>query len=224
MTPGEVLTLSFTTPSTSTPGNTNLRVKGTIVCISYTGLWVSQAFLGAVGGLGGKTANAINDGGGNGGTGYRYSNYGVAGGGAGGYLGNGGVGTNSNSGNTAGVAGSGSGSGAKNINSTSIYSGGNVGLYGIGITGGNVIAGVSSNGNDGSISEVMCGGGIGSITSNFNGGIRIIWGEGYSYPLYAITPYIDPNIVPVMTDNTAPTGYIATVSSTFNDGLPPFVS
>lgn len=222
VTPGETLTISF-----DVLGDTRLTRGGTILCIAYSGVWPFASPYTNAGGLGGKAASSVNDGGGNGGNGKRFradNTYWSAGGGAAGYYGKGGDAIDDKPAtSTAGTQGSGSG-GRVQSSSYVNWSGGDVGLYGTGATGVSASATTPYNGRDGSPAEVMCGGGSCSITSDFNGGIRIIWGEGYSYPLYAITPYIDPNIVPVMTDNTAPTGYIATVSSTFNDGLPPFVS
>lgn len=186
--PGDTLEINFsvTTTSSQNAGSSKLLYGDTVLCIAYSGGYPQPPPSSGNGGLGGKTANPINDGGGNGGQGSSRSNGGRICGGAGGYLGGGGNGTHRADTDTAGVEGSGSGSGGRSLITTSTFTGGNVGLYGIGITGANVATNTSVNGNDGSPAEVMCGAGVNDLTANFNGGIRIIWGEGYSYPSNAI--------------------------------------
>lgn len=190
VTPGETLMLSA-------GGNTSNSRSGamqfyrrttttTMLCIAYSGGFNSgSGTLVCIPGLGGKTANAINDGGGNGGNGPIVRG-GRANGGAGGYLGNGGNGTNDPNTSTAGDPNGGGGSGGRFLIATDSSNGGGVGLYGIGITGASAPTGIAANGNDGSPAAVMCGGGDGSRTDRLNCGIRIVWGDGYSYPYNAI--------------------------------------
>lgn len=188
VTPGETLTISFSfiANSFTNAGNTKLTRGSTELCIAFAGIGVSAGVPNASGGGGGKDASPINDGGGNGGLGSvttgsrRYG-----GGGAGGYMGSGGN-TSSSQASTAGAPDSGSGSGGSLYNTPGNdvnMRGGYVGLSGIGITGAGVTNG--GNGRNGSPAETMCGGGDGGSvweTRTYNGGIRIIWGEGYSYP------------------------------------------
>lgn len=193
--PGELLDITFTVATTTTGSNGATRLlRGTAaLCIAYAGATRSgTAEARPVGGFGGKSASPVNDGGGNGGAGHNYPAR-QGGGGAGGYLGNGGNCSELTATSTAGAVGSGSGSGARNYSASfvqTIRQGGNVGLFGIGITGASATNGGMSNGNFGSPGAVMCGGGDFQTTINrYGGGIRIIWGEGYSYPSDAI---IDP--------------------------------
>lgn len=145
------------------------------------------------------------DGGGNGGAGGydRGNNGGSGGGGAGGYSGNGGFGAYEG---TASGAGSGGGGGGGSQNSDTNGSGGGgggVGIYGQGTSGGGLsrqgfsygIAGsngTNGGGASGSTSPAgaggLYGGGGGGSNQNYNGGqggnggVRIIWGPGRSFP------------------------------------------
>lgn len=177
VTPGEELTISF-----DVLGDTRLSRGNTILCIAYSGVWPLQPSpYKNLGGKGGKNASAVNQGGGNGGTGMRFradNAHWSAGGGAAGYYGKGGDAVDDKpTTSTAGTEGSGSG-GRIQVNSYTNWNGGNVGLYGTGTTGASASSTAPYNGKDGSPAEVMCGGGSCSISTDFNGGIRIIWGKG----------------------------------------------
>lgn len=191
VTPGEVLSIQFTVTTVNTPdgGFSRLARNGTVLCIAHAG---AVATLGGsvFGGYGGKSASSVNDGGGNGGKGIINDYTSVktyANAGAGGYAGTGGAGENRAAVSTAGVAGYGGGSGARVYGTTPSvgnFVGGSVGLYGIGDSGATAPLSTLSSGNDGSVASVMCGGGSYTSASsyNINGGIRIIWGDGVSFP------------------------------------------
>lgn len=190
VTPGETLTLDFTVSLTDTynGGSSRLLRDSTVLCIAYAGGWDPNAVAYLRYGFGGKRASSINDGGGDGGFGRNIAKIkGNAGGGAGGYLGKGGDAQSDLTTDTAGDAGSGSGSGARSTTAT-WRKGGDIGLYGVGITGASAPTSGQYNGKDGSPAPavVMCGGGVGYHDRLFNGGIRIIWGEDYSYPYNAV--------------------------------------
>lgn len=187
VTPGEILTIHFTITSngTSASGNTRLLRESSVLCIAYAGAYVTTTYTNAYGGYGGKTASSINDGGGDGGRGYKYSSTRASGGGAGGYLGKGGDETSLSSGGVSVVGGGGSGARSSDPSGYGA-GGGDVGLYGIGVSGALPTSGGNKSGNTGSPAPMVCGGGVNTITSAFNGGIRIIWGEGYSYPNNAV--------------------------------------
>lgn len=190
--PGESFYIHFRVWTTQFDGLTGLyRDENTPLCRAIAGRWAERnntvSFY-VLGGNGGKSSHAINDGGGSGGRGHRSGTGRYAGGGAGGYLsdsflGKGGDAAPDTNTSTVGGANSGSGSGGRSLGNSK---GGGVGLYGIGLTGGNGRVVSPYNGQDGSPADVMCGGGGYGVTSDFNGGIRIIWGEGYSYPYNAV--------------------------------------
>lgn len=223
VTPGETLTISF-----DVLGDTRLTRGSTVLCIAYSGVWPLQPSpYKNLGGKGGKNASSVNQGGGDGGSGMRFradNAHWSAGGGAAGYYGKGGDAIDDKPAtSTAGTEGSGSG-GRVQVGSYANWNGGDVGLYGTGTTGASASATAPYNGNDGSPGKVMCGGGSCSISTDFNGGVRIIWGEGYSFPIYALNPDPYVNIIPVMLSNTTPVGYTATASSSFNHQTPPYIA
>lgn len=213
VTPGETIWLQLTASTPSATGHAWIHRNPETVCIAQAGNTTNSTNVFVAGGRGGKGANPINHGGGNGGNGARYgSTTNQAGGGAGGYMGNGGIAANGG-GNTASAADSGGGSGGRISGSfPGNAEGGSVGLHGIGGTGVNTDLVYPNNGNDGSLSSVMCGGGRPASVPAYNGGIRLIWGPGYSYPYYAVEK--EPNVVPVMTSENTPNGYVVTASST----------
>lgn len=188
--PGETLTISFTVSSTkvSNGGSTRLLRGSTVLCIAYAGGYDSTVSnTNCPGGLGGKNASTINDGGGNGGNGSNIFGSGprMAGGGAGGYTGNGGNFTANGTASTAPDTGSGGGSGSRSYSTSgpaAPVTGGNVGIYGQGADGASPTQTTNIKGNDGSPAAIVCGGGSNSYTSSFNGGIRIIWGNDRAYP------------------------------------------
>lgn len=190
VTPGEVLTLAFSTSTSavSNSGSTRLMRGSEVLCIAYSGGYDPVVNNVSVpGGLGGKSASIINDGGGNGGTGSNIFPTGprMAGGGAGGYNGNGGNFTANATASTSPAVGSGGGSGSRSYSTTGPAApviGGGVGLHGLGADGANATITTNINGNNGSPSSVICGAGVNSYSSNFNGGIRIIWGDNRAYP------------------------------------------
>lgn len=195
VTPGEVLTISFggVVNNSSNSAYTRVTRGGTILCIAYAGgVFYDKYNITTNGGYGGKRANTVNDGGGSGGIGQNTTSGNKAGGGAGGYLGDGGNASTSPTASTAGVAGSGSGSGGRIVppysNVDVMFSGGNVGLLGVGATGASATNNGFSFGVNGSANGGLCGGGNyrGNPPAGYNGGIRIIWGEGYSFPSNAV--------------------------------------
>ena len=163
-------------------------------------------------GGGGSIGTGLSGGGGNGGSGYRKSGFEAGangGGGAGGYSGNGGNGARTN--NNAGAGSGGGGGGgtsyvAGNGNTFRIGGGGGVGVYGEGSSGGGgtgTIHGTygragsgGSNGSSGGYFGNGGGYGGGGSTpaddypsnggshsgSGGNGAVRIIWGDGRSFP------------------------------------------
>lgn len=189
VTPGETLGLSFGSGlSGGTTGvATRLHRNATYLCVAYSGgVPGGTGGVSRAGGRGGVVASSINTGGGSGGSGQYNNPVNLGGGGAGGYRGDGGTASVSAALPTAGVTNSGSGSGARcyNTGSTNIgqFNGGSVGLHGIGSDGASAQINGAYNGNDGSISEFMCGGGSFTAPAGANGGIRIIWGDGRSFP------------------------------------------
>jgi hypothetical protein len=117
----------------------------------------------------------VGDGGGSGGRGGYAS-----GGGAGGYLGNGGhARAHQNSANQTGKGGAG---GAPNTWASN-SAGGGVGIYGAGVSGG---AGHLQHGSvgNGAPTTAYGYGGVGSLPGG-TGAVRIIWGEGRSFPFAA---------------------------------------
>lgn len=218
VTPGEQLTIAIRASTLTTTGGTILSRGATTLCIAGAAGWSSTTGAWSGGGGGGASyGGGVNDGGGNGGAGIRWANNNASCGGAAGYMGDGGATAQDSVTSTVGTVGSGSGSRVLS-NPGANYRGGDVGLYGTGITGPN--AGVApSHGQNGSPGDIMCGGGVNSVTANFNGGIRIIWGSDRSYPDNAFVE--DTNtIVPIMTANNAPAGYRAFSSSAASGGAP----
>lgn len=184
VTPGETLSLQFTTNSAGGTSGVGCRiVRGaTALCVAFSGGRSTVSDGNRLGGSGGKDASGINDGGGNGGIGT-YTAAMQVGGGAGGYAGAGGNASSSSTGTTAGDANSGSGSGGRAYApATGSRTGGYVGLHGIGATAESVPINVWQGGKNGSISKLICGGGFFTTDNAFNGGIRIIWGAGRSFP------------------------------------------
>ncbi|AIT14133.1 hypothetical protein [Escherichia coli] len=176
VTSGEYLSVSLTHPNTTTAVENGLYRGTEKLCVSFTGEY-------RVGGLGGKAANAINDGGGNGGN-AGVSGGAVIGGGAGGYTGKGGNGDAITGENGAG----GGGGGGAFYNTSFIGTGGGTGII---VQGANGIGGRydgSYNGGAGSGGAGKMYGGGGSIWDNFSytaaggGAVRIIWGRGRYYP------------------------------------------
>jgi hypothetical protein len=155
---------------------------------------------------GGTGGTYVGDGGGTGGTGggtVKYANQPGAGGGAGGYSGNGGIGAGSNqyyNGIGAGGPGfgGGGGGGASASFSPGAGAGGGVGLYGQGLSGVSSSPGQGGwGGSGGGFGTVRVategfrggnygGGGAGSASelssSGGPGAVRIIYGDGLSFP------------------------------------------
>lgn len=182
VTPDETLTLEFNLNATGSAGNSGITrlLRGTNpLCTAYSGGSATSGF--GSGGFGGKSAASYNTGGGNGGTGYITGSLKI-GGGAGGYAGQGGPGTTAPIASTAPAVGSGAGAGARSTGNFGIFTGGDVGLHGIGNDGASAPYSPGGNGGDGSISTVMCGGGNNTTPPTYNAGIRIIWGAGRSFP------------------------------------------
>ena len=162
----------------------------------------------AAGGSGGGSTGTERDGGGTGGAGGTAQNNGAGagGGGAAGYSGNGGQGAGAGTAITAGNGGGGGGgnnnNGASSANAE--QNGGGVGLYGQGTNGSTNATpsakmgsyNLSPSTGDGrqtvatSLQSGTYGGGGGAIEDDTssaghaggNGGIRIIWGSGRTYP------------------------------------------
>lgn len=189
VTPGETLTIvvgaaganNYTINAyAEAGGDSAIRRDGATLCIAKGGHpGQNYNVVGGGGGLGGKAADPINDGGGNGGNGGNGtlgSNAGGSGGAAG-YSGNGGNGASSWGSGWGGSGGGGGGGGANKTGGT----GGGVQPYGEGI-----------NGYGGSTGSAGYGGspldgqqamrpwyGAGGSTS---GVVRIIWGSGRAFP------------------------------------------
>lgn len=178
--PGEVLTIVVPDARISYQP-CGIRRGSEALIVSYTGNYDSPY----TGGLGGKEADNINDGGGNGGNGLRVtmgSTQEPVGGGAGGYTGNGG------SGGAVSGSGGGGGGAAYRYQSPAKFhgQGGGTGIIKQGPSGqgGNMTVG-SVSGLPGSYGngQQYGGGGNGVSTSHASGGVRIIWGPDRSYPL-----------------------------------------
>lgn len=178
VTPGETLQLVMYANGQANSGLACGIQRGSdFLVVSYCPNWDTSA-----GGLGGKNASAINDGGGNGGNGANItlsSQPGYSGGGAGGYTGNGGnAGT---SGSAPDTGSGGGGGGGAYYQSPNRYrgSGGGTGIIQKGADGKGGAGGSTNNsgtaGSNGS--STTYGGGIGG-----KGAIRIFWGGGRYYP------------------------------------------
>lgn len=175
VTPGEVLTITIPgSATTSLP--CGIKRGSDFLVVSYTGNTNTY-----VGGLGGKNASEINDGGGNGGNATYVSQGGTpgpCGGGAGGYAGNGG---NAIGGNAP--AGGGGGGGHylyQSPNRNWGYGGGTgIVVQGPSGTGGTNLNSSTVNGKPGSGGS---GQKFGGGRNGSSGGVRIIWGNGRSYP------------------------------------------
>jgi len=183
VTPGESLTVTIATSTSSSTGETTLKRSSTVLLAARAGGQTSgQANVGTS--FAGGTAPAPAGG------------YGSGGGGAGGYSGAGGAG-GSGGGGSAGSGGSGGGGGGGNSTEYS-GGGGGVGLLGAGSNG---AAGSASGGGGGGGSGGGAGtsGGAGGAGGNYGGGggggdiineggsggggaVRILWGAGRSYP------------------------------------------
>lgn len=144
----------------------------------------------------------VGDGGGNGGNGgsggTHYDPDAAGGGGAGGYSANGGVGDNVSASGSYGAGSGGSASGGQTSGSGQAYGGGGVNPYGSGTAGSSQAQGGSGggNGNNTYTSTTTAGGGAyggggggrTSFNSNIpahagaNGVVRVIWGDGRSFP------------------------------------------
>ena len=184
VTPGESLTVTIATSTSSSTGETTLKRSSTVLLAARAGGQTSgQANVGTS--FAGGTAPAPAGG------------YGSGGGGAGGYSAAGGAGGSTGGGGSAGSGGSGGGGGSGNITEYS-GGGGGVGLLGAGSNG---AAGSASGGGGGGGSGGGAGtsGGAGGAGGNYGGGggggdiineggsggggaLRIIWGAGRSYP------------------------------------------
>ena len=184
VTPGESLTVTIATSTSSSTGETTLKRSSTVLLAARAGGQTSgQANVGTsfAGGTAPAPAGA----------------YGSGGGGAGGYSAAGGAGGSTGGGGSAGSGGSGGGGGSGNITEYS-GGGGGVGLLGAGSNG---AAGSASGGGGGGGSGGGAGtsGGAGGAGGNYGGGggggdiinaggsggggaVRIIWGAGRSYP------------------------------------------
>ena len=141
-------------------------------------------------------SDRVGDGGGNGGAGS------VAGGGAGGYSGNGGSadGVNNNAGGSGSGGGAGAGGGVYNYptnwagaggGGTGVYGEGSSGSGGSGLAGGGggsggdagtSASGTSGPGGDGGKYGGAGGQGKNGAGTSADGAVRIIWGEGRSFP------------------------------------------
>lgn len=159
--PGEALTVILS-------GDSELRRVTEVLTIAKGSLSGSLN-----GGLGGKSAGAMNDGGGNGGSSQNNGGRG----GAGGYTGNGGSGYEYSDGSNG--TGGGGGGGSRNRGF-----GGGTYPFGKGVNG---IGGTSNTGNggrgsylDGKTRSTNYGGGMNS--SQANGCVRIIWGSNRFFP------------------------------------------
>lgn len=175
VTPGEVLTVMLPTLNQYS-ADCGLKRGETILVASKVGVGSNAD---TKGGLGGKDAYAINDGGGNGGVWTMSSRQGGSAG-AGGYSGNGGNGGYERN----GYPGTGGGGGGSYMlynaatNGVTRGRGGGVGLFGIGDNGAGGTAGsVDGKPGSGGVGSVYGGGGNMSKS-----GIRIIWGAGRSFP------------------------------------------
>lgn len=184
VTPGESLTVTIATSTSSSTGETTLKRSSTVLLAARAGGQTSgQANVGTS--FAGGTAPAPAGG------------YGSGGGGAGGYSGAGGAGGSIGGGGSAGSGGSGGGGGG-GPSSEASGGGGGVGLLGAGSNGtagsgsgggggGGSGGGAGASGGTGSAGGAYGGGGGGGTTDYAGGtggigGLRIIWGAGRSYP------------------------------------------
>ena len=186
VTPGESLTVTIATSTSSSTGETTLKRSSTVLLAARAGGQTSgQANVGTS--FAGGAAPAP------------YGGYGSGGGGAGGYSGAGGAGGYIGGGGSAGSGGSGGGGGCGDSGEYS-GGGGGVGLLGAGSNGAAGSAGGGGGGGGsgggggagksddagGAGGNYGGGGGGGDIInaggSGGGGALRIIWGAGRSYP------------------------------------------
>ena len=203
VTPGETIQVQVgAAPSPNVGGyGTDSYFKDTSTCVGYSGQNASSKDDLGVGGT------YVGDGGGNGGNGGsgRFS----GGGGAGGYSGAGGVGAGSTTSTDQRIGGDGSGGAGGGGGGYFAGSGGGVGIYGEGASGtggnGTINADGDSGGNGGSggsdgvhytntpsSTASKYGGAAGYAVGSLwqsnaagqgaDGGVRVIWGTGRSFP------------------------------------------
>lgn len=183
VTPGESLTVTIATSTSSSTGETTLKRSSTVLLAARAGGQTSgQANVGTS--FAGGTTPAPSSG------------YGSGGGGAGGYSAAGGAGGGSGAEGGSGAGGSGGGGGCGNSGEYS-GGGGGVGLLGAGTNGTAGSASVGGGGGSGGGAGASVGtgstggaygggGGGGNVDyaggSGGGGAVRIIWGAGRSYP------------------------------------------
>lgn len=212
-TDGSSWTTRATTPTYASSGSTNglVTINFTPVDARYVRLTKASGFMAA---LEFQVFNAIVDtistgGGGNGGSGGNAGSTSAGGGGgAGGYTGNGGNGGSTGAAGANGAGGGGGGGGAGG-SSDAGGGGGGVGILGQGTNGvGGTYTGADAGGGTGGSGGsngvtggsillptnggVYGGGGAGAELNNEHGdggpgAVRIIWGDGFSYPSAAGT-------------------------------------
>lgn len=199
VTPGEQLTIVVGKPGTNS--KTGYGVNGTGSQILRGSTVLLQGNGGRSGGASGSssvtntTGGGIGDGGGNGGNNMSYWQYAGGGGGAGGYSGRGGHGAGAEG--TAGDGIGGGGGGGFGVNRTDPTAGqggrgGGVGILGEGANGVGAGKAFHTNGGAGSIypdsGEYGAGASMPSSglapKSPQGGAVRIVWGEGRTYPNY----------------------------------------
>lgn len=207
VTPGETLTITIGAAGTGGAAGSGAGTAGGFTEIKRSATELLRANGGgaglgsgfsSVGGTGGTTVD-VSYGGGTGGAGGAPANNsgGGGGGGTGGYSGAGGAGGTTNSGiGLIGAGGGGGGGGGYQPGGTQNNGGGGIGLK---ITGANGVAGANNGPGGGGSSGT--GGAAGGVGGNFgggggaaeddtiiigaagsSGGVRIIWGDGRSYP------------------------------------------
>jgi hypothetical protein len=216
VTPGETLTIDVGAGgagggiSGTSGGNSSIKRGATTLLVANGGGGGQRTSSGApVSGGSGGAALGYSGGGNGGGGGTASSNTrGGGGGGAGGYSGNGG---NGGTVSTPPESGAGGGGGGGAEGSAQGNGGGGVGILGEGSSGASGGGGGSGgsngvnsgNSNPGSNTAVHGGlyGGGGSGGDNFgttggNGAVRIIWGDGRSYPSTSTSDQYDQAYVP----------------------------
>ena len=193
------------------PGGTTTISRGATVLLSGGGgggAKTAAAIATNAGGAGGASSGTLITGGGAGGAGGTVtgdSTPGAGGGGAGGYSAAGGTGGNdgaagasstggggggggSGTGQLNGAGGGGVGIGGAGSNGTagSAGNGGGGGSYGTNGSGGGTSGGIGGTFGGGAGGQGDSGGGV---STGGNGAVRIIWGFGRSYPVYANATY-----------------------------------
>jgi len=183
VTPGESLTVTIATSTSASTGETTLKRSSTVLLAARAGGQTSgQANVGTA--FAGGTAPGP------------YISYGSGGGGAGGYSAAGGNGGSTGNYGAAGSGGSGGGGGSASAAASG--GGGGVGLLGAGSNGtagsasgggggGGSGGGAGTSGGAGSAGGAYGGGGGGGTTdyaggTGGSGALRILWGDGRSYP------------------------------------------